>query len=425
MTTALFSRTAAPLFSGLAALLLSVSMALAAPAIVVDAGSGRVLHAEDATLAWYPASITKLMTTYVVLSEIRAGRITFETPLTVSATATAVIPSKMGFKPGTEVTVDNALKMIMVKSANDMAVALAEGVGGSVENFAAMMNASASRLGMHDSYFVNPHGLPDERQRTSARDMAVLARALLTEFPQYKDYFGIGAIRFGKRIMRNTNGLIGRYPGADGMKTGFICASGFNVVATATRNGRTLITVVLGAHNATERTIRAAALFDKGFASTGWAGSTLEAMPVSYTSPPDMREAVCGRNRGTVGEDGDEMQTVEANAGLFNIFSPSPGLSKVMGDKPGTLGPREPTTPIDVYVGRAPGAKAAPAAVAATPPAARAFAPKEAEGPALSGSGPMVLQGAVRPPPRPVMKTQAPAKKTVQKTPPARKVSGN
>jgi len=405
-------------------------MALAAPAIVVDASSGRVLHAEDATLAWYPASITKLMTTYVVLSEIRAGRVTFETPLAVSATATAVIPSKMGFKPGTEVTVDNALKMIMVKSANDMAVALAEGVGGSVENFAAMMNASASRLGMHDSYFVNPHGLPDERQRTSARDMAVLARALLTEFPQYKDYFGIGAIRFGKRIMRNTNGLIGRYPGADGMKTGFICASGFNVVATATRGGRTLITVVLGAHNATERTIRAAALFDKGFASAGWGGSSLEAMPASYTSPPDMREAVCGRNRGTVGEDGDEIQPVEANAGLFNIFSPSPGLSKVMGDKPGTLGPREPTTPIDVYVGRAPGSKAAPAAVAATPPAAtptaaRAFAPQEAEGTTLSGSGPMVLQGAVRPPPRPAIKTKAPAKKAVQKTPPARKVSGN
>ncbi len=405
-------------------------MALAAPAIVVDASSGRVLHAEDATLAWYPASITKLMTTYVVLSEIRAGRVTFETPLAVSATATAVIPSKMGFKPGTEVTVDNALKMIMVKSANDMAVALAEGVGGSVENFAALMNASASRLGMHDSYFVNPHGLPDERQRTSARDMAVLARALLTEFPQYKDYFGIGAIRFGKRIMRNTNGLIGRYPGADGMKTGFICASGFNVVATATRGGRTLITVVLGAHNATERTIRAAALFDKGFASAGWGGSSLEAMPASYTSPPDMREAVCGRNRGTVGEDGDEIQPVEANAGLFNIFSPSPGLSKVMGDKPGTLGPREPTTPIDVYVGRAPGSKAAPAAVAATPPAAtptaaRAFAPQEAEGTTLSGSGPMVLQGAVRPPPRPAIKTKAPAKKAVQKTPPARKVSGN
>lgn len=404
-------------------------MALAAPAIVVDASSGRVLHAEDATLAWYPASITKLMTTYVVLSEIRASRISLDTPLTVSPKAAAVIPSKMGFKPGTEVTVDNALKMIMVKSANDMAVALAEGVGGSVDRFADMMNAAASRLGMHDSYFVNPHGLPDERQRTSARDMAILARALLTEFPEYKQYFGIGAIRFGKRIMRNTNGLIGRYPGADGMKTGFICASGFNVVATATRGGRTLITVVLGAHSATERTIRAAALFDKGFASNGWGSSTLEALPVSYTSPPDMREAVCGRNRGTVGEDGEEMQLVEANAGgLFNIFSPSPGLSKVLGPKPGTLAPREPTTPVDVYVGRAPGSRAAPAAVAATPPAARAFAPQEAEDITLGGNGPMVLQGAVRPPPRPVIKTKAavkkPAeKKSVQKTPPVRATS--
>src|SRR5690606_16245058 len=138
MRPALFSRTA-PLFSGLAALLLSASMALAAPAIVVDASSGRVLHAEDATLAWYPASITKLMTTYVVLSEIRASRISLDTPLTVSPKAAAVIPSKMGFKPGTEVTVDNALKMIMVKSANDMAVARAAGDGGSVDRFADML----------------------------------------------------------------------------------------------------------------------------------------------------------------------------------------------------------------------------------------------------------------------------------------------
>ena len=120
---------------------------------------------------------------------------------------------------------------------------------------------------MRESRFANPHGLPDERNQTSARDMAILARALLREFPEYSDLFHIGAIQFGRRVMRNTNGLIGRYPGADGMKTGFICSSGFNVVASATRNGRHLITVVLGAPSANERTIKAAELFDRGFSS--------------------------------------------------------------------------------------------------------------------------------------------------------------
>src|SRR5690606_18982232 len=128
--------------------------------------------------------------------------------------------------------------------------------------------AYAQRLGMQDSHFVNPHGLPDPRSRTTARDMAVLARALLMEFPEHRELFHIGAIQYGRRIMRNTNGLIGRYPGADGMKTGFVCSSGFNVVATAKRNGRHLIAVVFGSPSANERTMKTADLFDRGFNSS-------------------------------------------------------------------------------------------------------------------------------------------------------------
>ena len=172
----------------------------------------------------------------------------------------------MGFAVGTQLTVDNALKMMMVKSANDIAVVLAEGVGGSIEKFADEMNAASRRLGMTQSSWVNPNGLPADEQITSARDMAILARAILKELPEYEMYWHIPAIKFGRRVMRNTNGLIGRYPDADGMKTGFICASGFNVVATATRGGRKLIVVVFGSHSGVARSEKAAQLFEKGFA---------------------------------------------------------------------------------------------------------------------------------------------------------------
>ncbi|MDJ1157391.1 serine hydrolase [Chelatococcus sp. SYSU_G07232] len=414
-----FRPAAAMMLASIGALL--AGSALATPSLVIDAESGRVLHAEQATDPWYPASITKLMTTYVVLKEVDAGRLTLDTPLIVSPRAAAVIPSKMGFKPGTEVTVDNALKMLLVKSANDMAVLLAEGAGGTVEGFADMMNREAARLGMRESLFVNPNGLPDERQRTSARDMAILARALLTDFPRYEGYFGIGAIKFGKRVMQNTNGLIGRYPGADGMKTGFICASGFNVVATATRNGRRLIAVVLGSPTATERTIKAADLFDKGFSGfSGWTGPLVSDLQTAYaTTPPDMREEVCGKNRrGPAGEEDGEMASpVSASAGgngdapaaFFLSQAATLGGNSVTGINPRTLGPRAKAVPIPVFAGRAPGSSAQPPAsmlANRVPPEGKGRKPATAQGFAPSetpptGGAPVALQGAIDDAPRP------------------------
>ena len=167
---------------------------------------------------------------------------------------------KMGFPTGTIVTVDNALKMLMVKSANDMAVVLAEGVAGSIENFADLMNDTARRLGLTQSSFVNPNGLPADDQIVSARDMAILARAIIREMPEYDYYWHMPGIRMGKMVQRNHNTLLGRYPGADGMKTGFICASGFNLVASATRGGNRLIAVVLGAPSSAARALKAAQL---------------------------------------------------------------------------------------------------------------------------------------------------------------------
>src|SRR6202047_3997772 len=182
--------------------------------LLVDVNTGKVLHAENATYPWYPASVTKLMTTYTTLRAVREGRITLDSLFGVSPTAAAQAPVKMGFPVGTQVTVDNAIKMMMVKSANDMAVLLAEGVGGSIDDFAQQMTDTAHRLGLTGLSFVNSNGLPAGRQIMSARAPAILARALIREFPQYSFYWHIPAIKFGRRVVRNYNPLIGRYPGA-------------------------------------------------------------------------------------------------------------------------------------------------------------------------------------------------------------------
>ncbi len=250
----------------------AATAALAIPAraghealLLIEADTGKVLQAENATYPWYPASVTKLMTAYLTLKAVKDGRIKLDTLFTVSGNAAAQAPSKMGFPIGTQVTVDNALKMLMVKSANDVAVVLAEGVSGSIEKFADEMNRASQRLGMTQSSWVNPNGLPAEEQITSARDLGILARALLREFPEYDFYWHVPAIKFGKRVMRNYNKLLEHYPGADGMKTGFICASGFNLVASATRGNRRLIAVVLGARSSPVRTAKAAGMLEQGF----------------------------------------------------------------------------------------------------------------------------------------------------------------
>jgi len=296
--------------------------------ILVDVESGKVLHAENATSPWYPASITKIMTTYATLRAVKDGKIKLDKLLTVSHNAAAQSPVKMGFPPGTTVTVDNALKMLMVKSANDMAVVLAEGVAGSIENFAEVMNRHAQRLGMTQSHFVNPNGLPADEQITSARDMAILARAAIKEFPEYDYYWHLPGIRMGNNVQRNYNTLIGRYPGADGMKTGFICASGFNLVATATRDGKRLIAVVLGAPSSAARAVKAAQLLERGFSSNGLAWltpalGTVESLTPVNVDPPNLREEMCGKHRKRQAtEDEDDSAAVSSFApdSAYSVF---------------------------------------------------------------------------------------------------------
>jgi D-alanyl-D-alanine carboxypeptidase len=334
--------------------------------ILVEVDSGRVLAGDNAAYPWHPASVTKLMTLYVTLRALKEGRIKTDAPFRVSANALAQSPTKMGFKVGTVVTVDNAIKMMMVKSANDMAVLLAEGVSGSVDGFAAEMNANARRLGMVQSNFVNPNGLPADEQIVSARDLAILARALIREFPEYDDYWHLPGIKFGRRVIRNYNKLLDLYPGADGMKTGFICASGFNLVATATRNGRRLIAVVLGAPSASVRTYHAAKLLEQGFNSnwmTPSPGTVDQLVPVN-AAPPDLREETCGPHRKRPAAEDEEVSFNNSDADgnplavmLQNLRSPNPKASQLLGQQV-SLAP-----PVDVFVGTVkPGSAAAAAA---------------------------------------------------------------
>ena len=305
---------------------LTATPARAGASILVEADSGKVLRAENATYPWYPASVTKLMTMYVTLQAVQQGRITLDSLFTVSRNALAQAPTKMGFGVGTQVTVDNALKMMMVKSANDMAVLLAEGVDGSIENFADDMTRTAHRLGMTESNFVNPNGLPADGQITSARDLAILARALIHDFPEYNYYWHIPAIKFGRRVIRNYNKLLGRYPGADGMKTGFICASGFNLVATATRGNKQLIAVVLGAPSSAARSVRAAELLESGFTQNplSWLtpalGSVDRLEPIN-ADPPNLHDEVCGRHRKRPAAEDEEDEAGGESGGVDTPFS--------------------------------------------------------------------------------------------------------
>jgi len=278
--------------------------AAAGPYILIEADSGRVLAHSEAGQPWYPASISKLMTTFVTLRAIREGRVKPDTLFPVSENAAAQDPTKMGFPVGTQVSVDNALKMLLVKSANDIAVVLAEGVSGSVPAFTAEMNRTAAELGMTATHYNNPNGLPDEGQITTARDMAVLARAIYREFPEYEMLFRIPALKFGNHIIRNHNRLIDHFAGAAGMKTGFICASGFNIVASAKRGNKRLIAVVLGGYSGARRNEDAARLLEKGFSPLASIAAVFKREPVSVESiqnlavaPVNIQDDICGGRR--------------------------------------------------------------------------------------------------------------------------------
>jgi len=262
--------------------------------VLINAKTGAVIDQKNATRKWYPASLTKMMTAYVTFKAIREGRATLNSTVVQSKNSLSEPPSKMGFKVGTKFTVDTALKIIIIKSANDVAVALGEAIAGSEQAFLAMMNAEAKRLGMTNTYFTNPHGLPDNRMVTTARDMAILAMALRRDFPESRDYYKHPGIRFGKKTLRSANReFLLRVPGANGMKTGYICNSGYNVASSVTRGGKTLIAIILGAGSGLERTAFARQLFDQGFRKRG--GQNITSLRGTSGNPP--ANGYCRRNK--------------------------------------------------------------------------------------------------------------------------------
>ncbi|MCO5146756.1 MAG: D-alanyl-D-alanine carboxypeptidase [Aquamicrobium sp.] len=222
-------------------------------AIVVDARSGRVLYERASNAPRYPASLTKMMTLYLLFEALDEGRVRLDEEIPVSAFAASRPPSKMGIKRGGSIDARSAVLALAVRSANDVAVAVAERLAGSEEAFARSMTLKARQLGMTGTVFRNASGLPDDGQRTTARDMAVLAMALRNRFPHHYHYFANREFAFGGKIVRGHNSLLGRIPGVDGLKTGYIRASGFNLATSAGRGGRRVVAVVMGGESARAR----------------------------------------------------------------------------------------------------------------------------------------------------------------------------
>jgi len=299
----------------------SFSKAEENPHVLIDINSGEILSSHKADNKWYPASLTKLMTAYVTFRAIHNEELEDGSPVFISHAATRQPPSRMGYKKGVRLRVDTALKIIIIKSANDVSHALGEAVAGSVPNFVARMNAEAKRLGMINTRFANTNGLHNKNQFSSARDMAILTAQIKREFPQYNYMYEAVAIKTPVKTHYSYNLLLERYPGTTGMKTGFVCASGYNMVATAQRNGRHLAAVVLGRSSQTDRAVSAAKLLNAGFDGTvSSKGNLFGGNTKAGPSPVNMRPILC---------------TEKARA---NRYDPGAGQAKIKSDH---LNPRK------------------------------------------------------------------------------------
>lgn len=275
--------------------------AYAIPQLLVDMNNGKVLYAQDAGKKWHPASLTKLMTAFVTYEAIKAGRVSLDSVVTMSRRSKQAPPSVSSLRVEESVSLENALYLLLVKSANDVAIAIAETVSGSHDRFVADMNATARRLGMSASHFANPNGLHDDAQYVSARDMAVLVMNMRGRFPQYNKIYKVRTIEYGpeKLRQRSYNIMLTQFSGATGMKTGYVCASGYNMVASANRGGRQLLSVVMGAGNGRERSQLNGYLLSQGYAGVlSGTGLLVDQVRNDLASPPpNLRPQICGGQR--------------------------------------------------------------------------------------------------------------------------------
>jgi D-alanyl-D-alanine carboxypeptidase len=286
--SARYARRASPRYAPI-----GTSAVLSSPAfsaIVVDANSGRTLYSADENGLRHPASITKVMTLYLLFEKLDSGAMTLRTPIPISQHAAGQEPSKLGLAPGDSISVDDAIKAVVTRSANDIAVAIAEAVGQSESNFADLMTRKAHELGMSNTLYRNASGLPNDEQVTTARDLTILGRSLEERFPRYFRYFSTAQFNFDGEIIGNHNHLLGRLDGVDGIKTGYTRASGFNLLTSVHRDGRSLLAVVMGGRSAAGRDRIMANLIGDHIAEASTAHTATaiaDASPVETTAPRD------------------------------------------------------------------------------------------------------------------------------------------
>ena len=278
----------------LAASLFMGAPAYATPVLVVDAESHRVLYQEDAGVPWYPASTTKLMTAFVVFEALRSGEATLTTPVTMTRNAMKQAFLESGLSVGRTMTLEDSLYAMVAASANDVAVALAEAVASDEASFVKRMNAAAARLGLTGTHFSNPNGLFDRDTYTTARDLAILGLAVDRTFPEYRRFFQASAVTIDGKEVKSNNLLLTRFSGTIGMKTGFLCASGRNIVGLAERNGKRVMVVVLGATTERERNERSAQYLTQAFdGGLPGAARVEDVQNRSDAAPEDMRIRLC------------------------------------------------------------------------------------------------------------------------------------
>ncbi len=394
-------------------------------AIVVDGNTGAVLHASNADALRHPASLTKIMTLYLLFERLEAGKIKLDTPLKISAHAAEQAPTKLGVKPGQTLAVEDAIKAMVTKSANDAAVAVAENLGGDEDEFAKMMTAKAHALGMSRTTYVNASGLPNDDQITTAHDQALLGRAVQERFPRYYKYFSTEQFVYHGHAMRNHNHLLGVVGGVDGIKTGYTEASGFNLVTSVHRDGRYIIAVVLGGRSAGERDAHMRELINKHIR---------EASP-QHTAPaiaerPDVRPEPRNPNNERFEQRAEPKAAVASKASSSSSRAELPPPGRLGNSAPATGGdPIQPvlvktityrTAPVQAtplgpmpqLVPAAPLTRSAPMPLPTLPAQPAATAPAGAHPPAQIASGPA-------PSPAPPTRAQAPATRVARAVPAA------
>lgn len=296
--------------------------------ILIDADKGTILHEVDASQSWYPASLTKLMTLYMTFDALKAGRIQLSDSISASNHAARQPNSRLGLRSNDSLTVEEAILALITRSANDAAVALAEHLGGTEENFAVKMTAKAHVIGMSDSYFMNATGLPNDLQVSTARDLGLLAWRTWRDFPNYYAYFAASGLYFKGRQLPAINKFTKTYLGAEGMKTGFTCGSGYNLIASASQNGKRLIGVVLGGMTSPQRYQLMISMMNDGFAErygvTGSKTIDAPAMMNSLSTPP--YQLACGHHAASAVVNDDDSSAYRPVA--YRVYKTSRPVAK-------------------------------------------------------------------------------------------------